>query len=349
MRFLLTTGGTGGHIFPALALAEELCEKKGTVLFAGGNLSKNPYFKDAAFPFKDVACSPHLIRGLGNHWKGILEAARVIRDFNPDAVIGFGSYYTLPVLIAAKWLGKPLLLHEANSIPGRVNRLFAPFADKTWTYFPKARLHLFGKVEECKMPLRSHFRKGIVSKEEARKFFNLNPDQLTLLIFGGSQGAKVINALFSETAVLELKKILPPFQIIHFTGLNQTISYEGIPHFVKPFEKRIDLAWAAADLSITRAGASSIAEQFEYGVPGLVIPFERAKDKHQEHNAAFLQAAGIGVSLLESEVESSFVEKLAALYNNREHAQERWNQYKKCHSLRSLSEEILNWLEEKKA
>lgn len=346
-KILLAAGGTGGHVFPALALAEELQEKACEVLFAAGNLSKNAYFKDNAFPFRDISCSPSLVKGIISNTKGVLEAVKLLREFNPNVVIGFGSYYTLPVLIAAKWLGIPILLHEANSIPGRVNRLFAPFASKTWTYFPKTRNHLKGAVEECKMPLRSHFKKGKVSKEEARKFFNLNVDLMTILIFGGSQGANALNVLFSREVINELKKHLPPFQLIHFTGSNKGIFYEGFPHYVKPFEKRIDLAWAAADMAVTRAGASSIAEQVEWEVPGISIPYPKATDRHQEFNADFLVETGIGVKVVEEELTPDlFVDKMVSIYQNRHQAALKINQYKKNKRLMDLSSEILHWLQQ---
>lgn len=344
-KVVLTAGGTGGHIFPALAVAEELKDHSCDILFAAGNLSQNIYFNDTNFAYKDISCSPFIIKGMFTNTKGVLEATRLLRAFKPDVVIGFGSYYTLPILIAAKWMQIPILLHEANSIPGRVNRLFAPFANKTWTYFPQTKNQLKGIVQQCKMPLRPLFKKGMVPKVEAKKFFNLNGDLLTILIFGGSQGARALNGLFSPSIIKELKKHLPPFQLIHFTGTKDKLSYKEIPHYITSFERRIDLAWAAADIAVTRAGASSVAEQILYEVPGLLIPYPMATDNHQEFNADFLVETGLGIKVIEEKLTPAFfMEKMVSIYQNRHQAALKINQYKKNHSLMELSTEILHWL-----
>lgn len=190
-RLLLSAGGTGGHIFPALALADELKARHDCyILFAAGKLSKNPYFSHDELEFKDVSCSSKLLQGMGLNCKGVFESIKIIKDYKPNAVIGFGSYYTLPMLIAAAILRVPILLHEANSIPGRVNRLFSPFARKTWISFSEAKNRLSGSVDLCKMPLRAHFKKGLVTKKEALSYFNLDTNIPAILIFGGSKALR---------------------------------------------------------------------------------------------------------------------------------------------------------------
>lgn len=352
-RILISAGGTGGHIFPAVALASELKERYGSsIFFAAGKLSSNPYFQKECFLFRDISCSSKAFQGALANCKGVLESIQLIQEFNPDVVMGFGSYYTLPVLMAAIFLKKPLLLHEANSIPGRVNRLFSFFAKKTWIFFPEAKNQLRGSVERCKMPLRKQFQKGIVSKQEALAFFQLNPEIPALLIFGGSQGAKGINALFSEAVLLEMKRSLPFFQIIHLTGssedmgvLNQRYTELQIPSYVKPFENRLDLAWAAADIAITRAGASSIAEQYEYGIPGLTIPFPHATDGHQQLNASHLEKTGLGIVVSEKELSSSvFVEKILDLFAHKNLRQLKFNEHKHNFPSFDLSDRIIDWI-----
>lgn len=347
-RLLLSAGGTGGHIFPALALASELKERHDcSILFAAGRLSKNPYFARDAFTFKDVSCSSRLLQGMGLNVKGVVESIRIIKDYKPDAVIGFGSYYTLPTLAAATIMRVPVLLHEANSIPGRVNRLFSPFAKKTWISFTEAKNRLSGSIDLCKMPLRSQFKKGLVSKKEALAHFNLDADYPTLLIFGGSQGARRINDLFTEFLVAHLPRI----QIIHFTGSSESESvlsarYRAcnIPHYVKSFEKRIDLAWGAADMAITRAGASSLAEQWEFEVPGILIPYPEATDDHQDFNANDLVTAGLCYKLREKDMtQKVFLEMVLSLIQDREKMKKRFNENKNDTKL-DLSQHIMDWI-----
>lgn len=346
-RLLLSAGGTGGHIFPALALAEELKTRHDcSILFAAGKLSKNPYFPQDAFPFKDVSCSSMLLKGIGMNCKGVYESIRIIKEYQPDAVVGFGSYYTLPTLAAAAILRIPILLHEANSIPGRVNRLFSPFAKKTWVSFTEAKSRLSGSIEICKMPLRSRFKKGLVSKQEACSYFGLNPDSPILLVFGGSQGAKRINDLFSGST-----SGLTQFQIIHFTGsksceesLSKLYNANGIRACVRSFESRMDLAWAAADIAVTRAGASSLAEQWEFGVPGILIPYPEATDNHQDYNAEDLVRAGLCYKLSEKTLSSKkFLECIQKL--NRSEMQERFYETSKNDTRSDLSNLIIDWIQ----
>lgn len=343
MKLLITAGGTGGHIFPSLALAKELKEKHGCeILFAGGGLSKNAYFRSDSFAFRDISCSNHLITGAGRNMQGIWQSAGIIRSFDPEAIVGFGSYYTMPVLAACALLRRPFFLHEANSIPGRVNRLFSPFAKKTWVYFPEALKRLQGEVEQCAMPLREQFKKDRVTKEEALHYFGLTGERMTLLVFGGSQGAQGINALFSLPVLQRVLKQVPDIQIIHLTGtdeeacrLSSLYAEVNIPCFVRPFEKRMELAWAAADVSITRAGALSVAEQCLYEVPGILIPFPRATDDHQRFNAEYLVNIGLGKLLLEQSLDgSSFSEQLLMLIRRKDKMLEKFY----AHNIRDLQD-----------
>lgn len=357
-RILLSAGGTGGHIFPAIALAEELTKYSCSILFSGGNLSKNPFFEKEHYPYKEVSCGQlslvpwKFVSGSWDILKGVQESISIIQAFNPDLVVGFGSYYTLPVLIAAKCLGKPIFLHEANTIPGKVNKLFSPFVEQTCVHFPRTQALLKGKTVVGGMPLRSNFRKGQISKEEARKSFQLDPRLTTILVFGGSQGSKRINELFSEAALFHLKEMIPPFQILHFTGnhadaellMGRYVS-GNVAAYVRPFEKKMELAWAASDLSITRAGAASIAEQMEYAVPGLLIPFPFSSDGHQDANAEVLEETGLGAKAAEDELTpQALAGKVQELYMQQKERVERFREYKKNHFESSFSEQIYQWL-----
>lgn len=303
-KVLITVGGTGGHIFPAISLAGQLAKssKEIELLFVGGSLESNHYFNQQAFPFKSISCGSlieknplRLFRNFIKMGKGFFQSRRIIKDFSPNLVVGFGSYYTLPILLAAKSFSIPLILHEANSLPGKVNRLLSKYAEVTGVHFPGTIPLLKGKSIEVGIPLREGFQKGIVEKEDARTYFGLNPRKMTLLIFGGSQGARALNHL-TKDALCSLRGEANALQVLHLVGRKEPAiasfvhQYEesGIQAVVKPFEERMDLAWQASDLVIARAGASTIAEQLEFEIPGILVPYPFATDNHQDHNAEFM-------------------------------------------------------------
>lgn len=314
MKVVITVGGTGGHVFPAIALAEQLKRDHGAeLLFVGGALETNRYFDRESFPYKSVACGSFvsknpitLARSLGRVFKGMWQSRSIIKTFNPDFVVGFGSYYTFPTLLAAKMTSVPFVLHEANSIPGKVNRLLARYAAAVGVHFPVTATLLRRDAVEVGMPLRSGYRKDAVSREHSREYYHLDHNTTTLLIFGGSQGARAINLLCAQTLTGSLAGV--PLQVIHITGdaalteeLTHKYESKGIKASVKTFEKRMDLAWRAADLMIARAGAGTISEAMEYEVPGILIPYPHAADNHQETNADFLtDTVGGAVKCLES-------------------------------------------------
>lgn len=310
-RILITAGGTGGHIYPAQGLAQQLTPEH-EILFVAGGLQKNRYF-DRNFPYQEVACAPvlsknplKLTKGALQMIKGFNQSIKILREFRPDMVVGFGSFYTVPILLAAKWLSIPIILHEANSIPGKVNKWFAPFVDHVGVHFPHTLSLLKGRPIEVGMPLRAGFKQSFITKEEALTYFQLDHDKPTLLIFGGSQGARAINQLLMRQT---------SYQIIHVTGDEKNVkdiadhyTRHGIKACVKPFETQMNLAWTCADLFIARSGASTIAEAMEFEVPGILIPYPHATDNHQEKNADFLvDTAGGGIKLLEKNLT---VEKL---------------------------------------
>jgi UDP-N-acetylglucosamine--N-acetylmuramyl-(pentapeptide) pyrophosphoryl-undecaprenol N-acetylglucosamine transferase len=348
-KILLTAGGTGGHIFPALALGEVLREDAGCdVLFAGGQLSQNPYFEQNAYPYQDVLAgkmtpNPFEWMKMG---LGLIQSIQLIKKFDPDLVLGFGSYYTVPLLAAAKILRKPLFLHESNSIPGRVNRYFSPYAEMTWVHFPSTISLLKGPAETAKMPLRPLFRKGILSKEKAREGWGLEPNLPTLLAFGGSQGAQGVNTLFVSAACNHLKGVR--FQVIHFTGsANDTTILEayrqaGIPAYVRPFEKRMDMAWAAADLAVTRSGAASFAEQVEYEVPGIFIPYPHSTDGHQRKNAAYADLNGLGIKRDQANLSpETLAQDILRLLAEKKEFDENFQKYKANFCQESLEDKVM--------
>ena len=334
-RVLITAGGTGGHLYPAQALAQQLMKQGASfdVLFIAGGLGTNRYFDRARFPFQEIACSPLLIRnpfklfkGVAHLFKGLGQSIAILKKYRPDVVVGFGSYYTVPILLAARYLKIPIVLHEANSIPGRANKWLAPLATCVGIHFPSTAAFFKGKTIEVGLPLREGYQLDAVSKEAALAYYNLSSEKQTLLICGGSQGARAINELV-ENCLLLFKHL--SLQIIHLTGDNDkavalTRLYEAhqISASVKAFEKQMQMAWRAADGFLGRSGASTIAEAIEFEVPGVLIPYPYATDQHQDKNANFLvENVGSAWKLLEQELDSEILGKaIEGLFQAKQYA-----------------------------
>jgi UDP-N-acetylglucosamine--N-acetylmuramyl-(pentapeptide) pyrophosphoryl-undecaprenol N-acetylglucosamine transferase len=310
-KILIAAGGTGGHLFPAQALAKDLLKKqpKLDLLFVGGALSTNRCFQKDLFAFREIfASTPYLkvnslLSSLWTIAKGMQQSFEIIRAFQPDLLIGFGSYHAFPLLVAGVFKKIPIVLFEPNAAPGKVNRFFSRWALITTIQFSQAGNSLSGKTVEVNMPLWERDGKNDVSQEEARAYFCLDPYKMTLLVFGGSQGASAINRLFCEAACFlkEEKKV----QIIHLTGKNdvevvrRTYTRYGINACVKEFEDRMHYAWRAANLVICRAGAATLAEQVAFEVPGILIPYPQAAEDHQKKNALFMQTEVQGAVCLD--------------------------------------------------
>jgi len=308
-KVVIAAGGTGGHLFPAQALAKELEGSGVEVLFGGDRLSENRYFHKDQFSFVDIAsATPYKGNPLGSIarlGKGFWRAAQVLTAHRPQLVIGFGSFHSFPLLAAALVKKIPLLLVESDIVPGKVNRLFSRWARATAVQFAAASSHLAGKTVETAMPIWQKETYASVTTEEARAHFGLKPQLFTLLVFGGSQGALFINELLRASA-----RALKEIQILHFTGdeksaevLASHYEAERIPACVKSFEHHMPLAWKAASLAISRAGAGTFAEQLAFTTPGILIPYPYATGGHQKKNALFMQnEVGGAVMCLESEL-----------------------------------------------
>lgn len=324
-QVLIAAGGTGGHLIPAQVLAQQLVMRSQDVRvrFAAAGLAKSRYFDREHYEFADIPASTlslrkplRSLRGIFSLLNGFCAARKLLRADPPQVVVGFGSYHTLPVLAAARTLRIPILLHEANAYPGKVVRLFSKKAQLTGLAIPEAAQYLKGRWEWIPTPLRPAYENARLSKEVARQQFGLKPDQPTLLVFGGSQGARSLNRLVA----LALARCAR-WQVIHLTGYNdnaeaivQQYRSRSERFYVAPFEKEMAVAWQAVDLVIMRAGASSIAEALAMGgVPSILVPYPYAADSHQDANAAWMQSLGGGIALRESELS---VDKLCQLLND---------------------------------
>lgn len=330
-KVFIATGGTGGHVLPSLAFAEELLEESSDleVHFLGGKLARNRYF-DKKYSFTDVSCgrlSKNPFRLFAECIKiifGILQSIKEILRQKPSLVVGFGSYYSFPVLMAALFTKTPLMLHESNSLPGLVSRLLSPYARMTAIQFEETKKRL-SKAELSAMPLKKSMRNNLISKAEACSYFGLDEGRFTILVFGGSQGAVALNQLFSESASKLIGK-LPSFQLIHLAGtkeqseiLKKYYKDARIKAAVKSFEEEMANAWLSADLVISRSGASSIAELIHFALPGILIPYPYAADNHQEHNAKAIERIGGALVRTENELTSEIlVEAILEVYRNLE-------------------------------
>ena len=347
-KILIAAGGTGGHLFPALALAREMRAQNVDVLFAGSGLRTSPFFPQQEFVACDVASSTPFQQNFLHKalfvWpliRGLSRALLLMRRERPHLVVGFGSFHSFPVLLAA-WLTRvPILLFEGNCIPGKVNRWFSRAAIACAVQFKEANQYFAADAVEVAMP-RTKTEK--VEREIAHRYFTLDAHQFTLLVFGGSQGAQSINTQMSKI------KFNIPLQVIHLAGRNANIdeieaSYRvnGINAIVKRFEDKMEFAWSAADLAVCRAGAATLAEMLAFCVPAILLPFPYATDDHQRINATYFIKQVKGAILCN---ESALKQTLFALLADQEKIAEmryslRVHQARKRPSLSNLVLSIL--------
>ncbi len=317
-KILLAAGGTGGHVITAQAVGEALQEANFSVVFAGSGLSSNPYFDRGKFPFADVRAAPlGFFSFIGKTVCGVWDSLSLLHRESPSLVVGFGSYHTVPLMIAAMVLRIPFILYEANAIPGRVVRLFGGRALFTACFFEEAAAKMGGKTVRAQHPLRSAFRR-LPTQKEARAFFQLPAEGECLLIIGGSQGAEPLNALGPAVGAIEKKT-----HIIHVAGRKAPL--EGLRKqyadrsgtvVVTAYEERMEYAIAASDRVIARAGASTVAELELFAKPVIYVPYPHATDNHQLYNAHAAAKRGPAVVVEEKELSAhNIVERLAALGN----------------------------------
>jgi UDP-N-acetylglucosamine--N-acetylmuramyl-(pentapeptide) pyrophosphoryl-undecaprenol N-acetylglucosamine transferase len=302
MRAILAGGGTGGHVIPALAIAQELQkEYKAEVLFIGTARGiENRLVPAAGFPLrlvqvgalKNVSLATQL-RTFSDLPRSVWEARRIFREFRPDVAIGVGGYASGPGMLAAVLMRIPTLVFEPNFIPGFANRLVARFVSAAAVHFEETGRY-FRHCEVTGVPVRE-------------AFFQISgtPATPTALVFGGSQGAHAINQVVMESAG-ELLSRTPGMRIIHQTGERdfsdaQTV-YAKLGGAVEAhrFIDDMPAAFARASLLICRSGASTVAEVTAAGKPAVFVPFPRAADDHQKRNAEALERAGAAVVLEEA-------------------------------------------------
>ena len=322
MRVIVAGGGTGGHVIPAIAVAQELKSRyDADVLFIGTARGMETRTVPAAgFPLELITVGAlnrvsltTRIKTLFDLPRAVAQSAQIIREFRPDVMIGVGGYASGPAMLAGAMLRVPLLAFEPNVIPGIANRLVARMVQAAAVHFESTQ---------------KYFRNAVVTGVPVRGEFFAIParsttDRPTLLVFGGSQGAHAINTAVTQ-ALPALVERVPGIQLIHQTGQKDyeeakaAAASAGIWAEVSSFIDDMPGAFARADLLICRSGASTVAEVAAAGKPAIFVPLPTAADDHQRHNAETLSKASAAILLPQSELTPDrLAHDIAGLFRDR--------------------------------
>jgi UDP-N-acetylglucosamine--N-acetylmuramyl-(pentapeptide) pyrophosphoryl-undecaprenol N-acetylglucosamine transferase len=298
----IACGGTGGHVFPGIAVAEMLRDQGCTVTLLVSPKTVDQWAVTSESDL-DVATIPAVALNRGElraFLRGFWESYRAVRQLfkarRPQAMLAMGGFTSAPAVLAAKTVGAVTALHEANSIPGRANRWLAPWVDWALVNFPIAASRLRNaSVQVTGMAVRAQFQR--MDSASCRVMLGLQPQRPALLVMGGSQGASALNELLIHSLPI-LVRLVPELQYIHLTGSSDEAkvraAYEAHQRkiLVRPFLTEMELAMNAAVLAVSRAGASSLAELAALRLPAILIPYPAATDNHQFHNALALVETG---------------------------------------------------------
>ncbi|MBP1711988.1 MAG: murG [Deltaproteobacteria bacterium] len=317
MKVLIAGGGTGGHLFPALALAEAFKERdpRNEILFVGsrrgleGSLVEKEGYALMTIDLASLKGKSWFqkIRALLVVPRSLIQAAGVLRSFRPDWVMGVGGYASGPVVLAAWALGYKTFLQEQNVFPGLSNRILGRFVERAFISFAESAGHFpAGKAILTGNPVRRRIR---AEKRAAASH------PFTLLIFGGSQGAHRLNQVMGATLPL-LKDLQGKIRIIHQTGerdfpeFRETYQREGFEAEVHPFIYDMDRVYGQADLVLCRAGATTLFELMASGKPAILVPYPYAANDHQTLNAENLVRAGAALRVADGELSPEIVNRL---------------------------------------
>lgn len=324
MRILFAGGGTGGHLYPAIAIAEEVLKKKpsSSIAFVGtrgkiearvvpekgytfypiwiSGFSRRVRFSNILFPLKVVVA--------------LIQSFFVIRKMKPDVVVGTGGYVCGPVLFVASLLDIATVIHESNSYPGITTRLLASRVSNVFISFAitKQWLSSTASIELTGNPTRAALSE--TSRSEGSSFFNFDPEKKTIFVFGGSLGAASINEampMFVSTAIEQ------DVQLIWQTGEVDRTPEHSMPNHpnikVLNFIDRMDCAYAAADIVVSRSGATTLAELTRLGIPAVLVPYPFAAANHQELNAQVLVDSGAAIMVQDVELKERLISEVFKL------------------------------------
>lgn len=333
-RFIISGGGTGGHIFPAISIANALrrLNPDAKILFIGAEgrmeMTRIPAagYEIIGLPVQGLLrplWKPENLRVLWKFMKSKHKVKKIISEFKPEVAIGVGGYASSATLNAAHELGIPCLIQEQNSFAGLTNKSLAKKAQKICVayegmerFFPKDKILLTGN------PVRQSLLSNKTSKEEAAAAFGLNPNVPTILLIGGSLGAKTLN----ESVLLNVQRIATaPIQFIWQTGsyykitIQQELDKISKPDnlYVTDFISKMDHAYKLADLVISRAGASNISELCLLGKPSILVPSPNVAEDHQTHNAMALVNKQAAILVRDAEAKEKLIPLAIETVTNR--------------------------------
>lgn len=332
MRIVIACGGTGGHIYPGLTLGQALQAQGAEVLFMGSSTRmEKDKIPAAGFSFVGLPIRPFNKKNpLGSAWNWsqcTRQAIQIFKQQRPDALVGLGSYITVPALLAAKQLGIPIFLIETNMMPGKANQMLGRLAQwvalayaETAKAFPHTPTHVTGS------PVRPEF--GSVSRETGAQAFGVNPQNRVISLIGGSQGAQVLNqALLDNLSQLLSQENL---EVVHVCGASNydqireaARSYASHPRYhLLNYVENMPALLATSDLAISRAGASMIAELMVCEVPVILVP-GRFGGGHQRDNALAVENAGAGLMCSEDQLAApAFAQLVQDVISNTERLDE---------------------------
>ncbi len=359
-RLAIACGGTGGHLFPGLAIAEAVRRRGHEVRFF---ISAKPVDKRA---LSGAGESEHGVEIPAVGWTGLFgavpflfrllgavrKAGEELSRFKADALLGMGGFVSAASVGAARRSGIPYFLHESNAIPGRATKLLSAGANKMFVGFEECGRHLpKAKVSVSGTPVRS--RLGKIAKEEALKKLGLHPKRHLVAILGGSQGARGINEAMLR-GLPALKPLANTIQILHLAGeahadkVRHAYEHSGFHAIVLGFCDEMDAVYAAADLVVSRAGAGTLAELAACGVPSILVPFPAAVDDHQTANAHAYADRGAAEIVAEKNLEGTELgQRIARLLGDRvrqEHMRRAARQQSSPEAAEKIAEEIAHVL-----
>lgn len=327
MKILIACGGTGGHLFPGIAVAESLLAQghKPLLLISQKRIdsqasAKYPHLKFKSVPAiaKPATFSPKMIPFLWALYQSIHTSKKIIREFGADAVLGMGSFTSLPPVYAGYKLGIKTFVHDSNARPGRANILTSRFCDKVFIGLQPAAAFFNKPTVLTGTPARPEIH-NLPSRSEAAARFGLDPAKPTLLVTGGSQGALGLNQLVARAAPMLPENI----QILHIAGPNDLPRIQQEHPVQRPgyqligFCDQMPSAYSLADLVVTRSGASTLTEISLAGLPSILVPYPYAADDHQTANAKVFADAGAAKLIQQKELTPESLAKLLnELLNN---------------------------------
>ncbi|MDD2400611.1 MAG: undecaprenyldiphospho-muramoylpentapeptide beta-N-acetylglucosaminyltransferase [Clostridia bacterium] len=324
MRVILTGGGTGGHIYPAVAIGKAIQKEwsNSEILYVGTKSGlESKIVPEVGFPMATIDVigwqRKISIQAIKAGWKAIKsfwDSRKLIRKYSPQLVIGTGGYVCLPVVWAAATLGIPTLIHEQNTMPGLTNKFLASRVNGVLLTFPESKKYFSAKLKNrlyvTGLPVRASILQ--IEREEGLKHLGFSSKKITLLGIGGSRGAKSIN-----NAMLHVCKKFkgdPRLQILHITGQAGYSKFctklrkaginvvENGNLIIKPYLNDMGYALACTDLCVGRAGATFLSEMTIKGIPGILVPYPYATENHQEYNARTLVKDGAAEIILDKEI-----------------------------------------------